>query len=102
MIDIVHDKRVFYEEIYPRLPKTVLRRLLKQELELGELHGFTDYGKDIDQIVQHQDATEMKVVFKKHKIDKMRYNNLNRLWDDPVARYERESPIQECILEGSP
>lgn len=80
----------------------MLRNLLKQELELGELHGFTDYGKDMDQIVQHQDANEMKVVFKRQKIDKLRYNNLNRLWDDPVTRYERENPIQECILEGSP
>lgn len=42
VIDLVHDKRVFYEEIYPRIPKTVLRRLLKVELQLGEVHGFND------------------------------------------------------------
>lgn len=44
----------------------------------------------------------MQIVFKRQKIDKMRYNNLNKIWDDPVSRYERESPVQECILEGSP
>lgn len=76
--------------------------MLKAELELGEIHGFTDYGKDFDQIVQDKDSREMKVVFKRQQIDKMKYNNINRLWDDPVSRFERENPVQECVLEGSP